>query len=594
MIFQQYPVPIRTAYAAVVAERANPGARHRLLCKLGETALAYMASMAVSDYRNRRHTDPDPKVESVLSGLKRLSMGHFLQIFRVCTEATQPALFDYKPNANEDLAALGRFFAAFSAVEDSIELQANNLRRIVSLRIEQPPKGNWLEFWDRLVQYRNRAEAHPSTYDWPIAHPDYYPVMVPLLESALVGALTATNISRVLDEHPIATLNQIRYDGETYDHEVFGEDLGLPFGSVISLDRSVTDIWTSAAWKAGAGCQLMLEKLPSGAYGINGLMHDLVTSGVPTPLTVTTTVEPRAVVSGSSSTSPWRVGTGTAAGTCGELVQGFTSTGEPFHVTCPIAKTTTVTVTVRPAPEFVVTEIDPNLGKLAQSLRATAAHLELEPLEIRVERWTDLDIGKGLGSSTADIVAAARAMAAVAERPLSVAEIASIATSIESSDGSMYPGIVAFNQKNAHLLNEYAWWPQFRIVMITPSQIFNTESADFTGKQKFGQDFDHVLAKLHEASIDRDARAFAEVATYSASLNQKFVPNPYYPLFEDRLDDFGAIGLNIGHTGTVLGLLFDDDDPSSRRAAAAAQLEIQRILPTSANVEVTLTAPSPS
>lgn len=526
--------------------------------------------------------------------IKRLSMGHFLQIFRVCTEATQPALFDYKPDANEDLAALGRFFAAVSAVEDAIELQANNLRRIVSLRIEQPPKGNWLEFWDRLVQYRNRAEAHPSTYDWPIAHLDYYGVMVPLLESALVEALTATNISRVLDEHPVATLNQIRYDGETYDHEVFGEDLGLPFGSVISMDRSVTDIWPGTAWKASAGCQLMLEKLPSGAYGINGRMHDLMASGVPTPLTATTTVEPRVVASGSSSTSPWRVGTGTAAGTCGELVQGFTSTGESFHVTCPIAKTTTVTVTVRPAPEFVVTELDPNLGKLAQSLRATAALLELEPLEVRVERWTDLDVGKGMGSSTADIVAAARAMAAVAERPLSVAEIAAIATSIESSDGSMYPGIVAFNQKTARVLNEYAWWPQFRIVMITPSQVFNTESADFTGKEKLGQEFDHLLAKLHQASIDHDARAFAEVATYSASLNQKFVPNPYYPLFEDRLDDFGAIGLNIGHTGTVLGLLFDDDDRGSGRAAAAAQLEIQRILPTSASVEVTLTAPSPS
>jgi hypothetical protein len=62
-----------------------------------------------------------------------------------------------------------------------------------------------------------------------------------------------------------------------------------------------------------------------------------------------------------------------------ELVQGFTSAGVPFHVTCPIAKTATVTVTVRPAPDFAVTQIEPGLGKLAQSLRRTSDLLELEP-----------------------------------------------------------------------------------------------------------------------------------------------------------------------------------------------------------------------
>ena len=185
-----------------------------------------------------------------------------------------------------------------------------------------------------------------------------------------------------------------------------------------------------------------------------------------------------------SSTSPWRVSTGSAAGTCGELVQGFTSSGEPFHVTCPISKSVTVTVTARSAPEFAISQIDPKLSKLGQSLRATAALLELEPLEIRVEHRSDLDIGKGMGSSTADIVAAARALAGAADRPLSSADLGNIATSIESSDGSMYPGIVAFNQRNAHVLEEFSWWPQFVICMVTPPQVFNTESAIFTGKDK--------------------------------------------------------------------------------------------------------------
>jgi len=250
----------------------------------------------------------------------------------------------------------------------------------------------------------------------------------------------------------------------------------------------------------------------------------------------------------------------------------------PFHVTCPISKTATVTVTVRPAPEFAITQIEPGLGKLTQSLRRTSGLLELEPLEVRVEHWSDLDIGK-VGSSTADIVAAARALAAACDRTLSPGQLAKLATSIESSDGSMYPGLVAFNQKTGDVLEQFSWWPQFVILMITPAQAFNTESADFGGKHKLGTQFDDLLASLRTAAAERDTAAFARAATESARINQRFVPNPFHALLEGRARDLGAVGVNVGHTGTVLGLLFGASDPAAMKTAATASLEIQRILP---------------
>jgi L-threonine kinase len=592
VIFQQFPDPIRKLYGAAVVER-NLTSRHTQLCKLGEAALSYMASMALSDYRNRRHTDPDPKVESLLARLKRISMGQYLQIFRVVTDAIQPALFDYKLSRPDTCVAIGRFFSAYSAIEDAIELEAQNLRRIVSQRLESPVRANWLGFWEKLVEYRNRSEGHPATYNWPIGHADYYSIMSPLLEEALVEALTAAHVERVFSDHPVATLNNITYAGDRYLHEVFGEDLGLPFESVIALDRSVTDVWSQDGWKAAVGCRLILGKLPSGAYEINGLMHDLVASGPPLSLAAGVSDEPRVVVASTRSTSPWRVATETAAGTCGELVQGFTSEGQPFHVTCPIAKSSTVTVTVRPAPELTITQIESGLSKLAQSLRQTSLLLELEPLEIRVEHWSDLDIGKGMGSSTADIVAGARALAATADRTLSPRQLAKIATSIESSDGSMYPGIVTFNQKAGNVLQQFSWWPQFVVLMVTPPQIFNTESANFGGKEKLGKEFDQILQDLDVASSEHDAKAFADAATYSARLNQRFVPNPYFALLEDRVADFGALGINVGHTGTVLGLLFDADDESAMKSAATSSVELQRLLPSAAKIDITLTPASP-
>jgi L-threonine kinase len=593
VIFQQFPNPLREQYAAAVIER-NPASRHARLCKLGEAAIAHMASMALSDYRNRRHTDPDPKVESVIGGLKRISMGQYLQIFRVATDAIQPALFDYKLSRAENCVAISRFFSAYAAIEDAIELEAQNLRRVVSQRLGKPGRVTWLGFWEKLVEYRNRAEGHPATYRWPISHSDYYAIMVPLLEEALVEALTAAHVERVFSDHPIATLNHIKYTGDGYLHEVVGEDLGLPFEAVISLDRSVTDVWSQEGWKAEAGCQLMLVKLPSGAYEISGLMHDLVVLGPPGPLAAGVTNEPRVVVASTGSTSPWRAATGSAAGTCGELLQGFTSAGQPFHVTCPISKSATVTATVRAAPEFSITQIEPRLSKLAQALRRTTGFLELEPLEVRVEHWSDLDVGKGMGSSTADIVAGARAIAAAADRTLSPQQLAQIATSVESSDGSMYPGIVAFDQKSGDVLEEFEWWPQFIILMVTPPQEFNTESANFSGKEKLGSQFDDLLQDLRTAVARRDTLAFAKTATTSARINQRFVPNPYHALLQDRIADFGALGVNVGHTGTVLGLLFDAADATAMKSAATASVELQRLLPGAVKVDITLTPPSPA
>lgn len=281
-------------------------------------------------------------------------------------------------------------------------------------------------------------------------------------------------------------------------------------------------------------------------------------------------------------------GTGTAVGTCGELVQGFTSTGTPFHVTCPIEKSSTVSVALTRAQAHVVSQLSPGRNKLELALLRTAEYLGIEPCEMRVAHWTDLDVGKGMGSSTADIVAAARALGAAVGRDLNSAELASIAVGIESSDGSMFPGIVAFCQKKGTLLRRYSWWPQFLVVMLNPAKQLNTESADFEGKLALGAEFDEILAQLKAADQNRETLPFAQAATKSARLNQSFVPNSYFSILEDRFEDLGALGINVGHTGTLVGLLFDAADPASMKAASAATVAVQGMFP-GVEVEMTLT-----
>lgn len=114
----------------------------------------------------------------------------------------------------------------------------------------------------------------------------------------------------------------------------------------------------------------------------------------------------------------WNFGVGTGVGTCGELVQGVMSDGRNFHVTYPITMSSTVTVRLRESNEWEMKGIPSGRRKLSKAIQTCAERVGHGPKEVHVEHSSDLEVGKGLGSSTADIVAAARAVAAAAGEEL--------------------------------------------------------------------------------------------------------------------------------------------------------------------------------
>ena len=117
-----------------------------------------------------------------------------------------------------------------------------------------------------------------------------------------------------------------------------------------------------------------------------------------------------------------RAGVGYGVGTCGELVQGVFSSGEQFHVTCPIDFSAKVSVRVRDADVFQVVLTSVGYGehrdgerdggslvKVARACEQVVRLANVGEVQVVVSHSSPLAVGKELGSSTADIVAAARA-----------------------------------------------------------------------------------------------------------------------------------------------------------------------------------------
>lgn len=388
--------------------------------------------------------------------------------------------------------------------------------------------------------------------------------MTPLLESAVLELITSPGIADYLLRTCTGTI--VSKDGPTasggYLFDV--EYQGIPQRVAGTLDDTRSAAFPECEWSTvdprlyllSSRSNDAIEPKPEESFIIEGQFHDFSRHGLPKPLIVLSEIPPAGRASSPSTTQNVLKGRASAAGTCGELIQGILPDGRDFHVTCPVNKSSTVAVELSQASAWAFTGSGPHLGKLHASIKAAAEIFGLGPLSVELDHHTDLDVGKGLGSSTADIVAGARAVAAAAGGTLTPRQLATIATAIEPSDGSMYPGLIAFNQKNAEIVRAFEWWPQFAIVMVVPRDTLNTESADFQGKERYAVEFAGMLEELVEAASNHDPLPFARAATRSALINQEFIPNEWLDVLLERVEASGGAGVNVGHSGTVTGMLF--------------------------------------
>jgi L-threonine kinase len=247
-----------------------------------------------------------------------------------------------------------------------------------------------------------------------------------------------------------------------------------------------------------------------------------------------------------------------------------------------------VVAKLRPADRSSIVGLSEHHRKLGLAIDYTIELLDLGSVEVVVRHWSDLDIAKGMGSSTADVLSGIRAIAAAAGEELDVVTQGELAAKVESSDGSMYPGIAAVNHKTCELIDVWDWYPEFVIVMLVPNDIVNTPSISFAGQQELATEYQQLLESMNQAIADRSIVDFARESTRSAIMNNQFLLNPFSRMLSDRLEDFGALGVNVGHTGTVCGLLFANTE-DGRVKASDAYLEMRRLFPDLKDVKVVTT-----
>ena len=258
------------------------------------------------------------------------------------------------------------------------------------------------------------------------------------------------------------------------------------------------------------------------------------------------------------SEAPIGAATVRAPGVCGELVQGMLGDSY-FLVTCPVDFFARVRVELYRGLSGVAAP--PDCAKTAAAVAHTLAHLGRADLGARVSVSNPIPRGKGLGSSSADLSAAIAATGLALGVELPPAQIGRLALQVEPTDGVMFPGIALFDHRAGTLVEELG--PPLPLEIVALDFGGSVDTLDFNRVDRRAQwqavqpQTDAALALVREGLARRDARLLGQGASRSAQAGQQVSFKPRLPDVARFAESVGAVGVNVAHSGAIIGVLLD-------------------------------------
>lgn len=253
-------------------------------------------------------------------------------------------------------------------------------------------------------------------------------------------------------------------------------------------------------------------------------------------------------------------GVGKSYGTFGELLQGVLPDEQDFLVTFPIEKYSeckfypSVSGTLSVTPSGKVKSL-----KLAGKLLSYCG----KPVSGSLIINSELLQGKGLASSTADMIAVSRAIEDYYDLQIPVEVMEKFIKEIEPTDGIMHPGIVVYYHKELKLRESLGSCPPLTILALDEGgEIdtikYNQVERKFSYLEKL--EYQSLLSDMCTALQHNNLELLGKTATRSAVMNQKNRPKKTLHSVREICESIGGIGVVTAHSGTYIGIVISDND----------------------------------
>ena len=247
-----------------------------------------------------------------------------------------------------------------------------------------------------------------------------------------------------------------------------------------------------------------------------------------------------------------------APGVCGELAQGVIE-GIHFLVTCPVDFYSRVKVDIYSDGPGV--EAPQDCDKAAAAVRRTLFQLKNAKVRAKLTINNPIPRGKGMASSSADLAAAIAATGLALGEEISPYQIAQIALSIEPTDGIMIPGVALFDHRAGIIRESLGPPPPMEIVALDLGGTVDTVQFNMVDRFQRWQSVDkqtgEALRLLRRGIEEQDPELVGRGASISAEASQTVLAKPRLAEVKEFAESVGAVGVNVGHSGTIMGVLLD-------------------------------------
>ncbi len=203
---------------------------------------------------------------------------------------------------------------------------------------------------------------------------------------------------------------------------------------------------------------------------------------------------------------------------------------------------------------------------LAILLREQAQTL---PAGVAIRLQSNIPKGKGLSSSSADVLSVLSVVNDYLGMGLGAGELYKIAAQVEPTDPCLSNEIVVFHQHRGKIATVIDL-PSLSLLYFdaAPDRQVDTLEIRRCWSRGAGDFFGWLLRRLLRAAEEGDYVLLFDSITYSAEYNQTILPLPGFDAYYKLAAEAGA-GLMVAHSGTIAGLLV----PLEKEAALLPRLE---------------------
>ena len=279
-----------------------------------------------------------------------------------------------------------------------------------------------------------------------------------------------------------------------------------------------------------------------------------------------------------------RIGFGFAIAHHGEILQGIFSdvAGESNRglVTLPLCQFGSRAV-FKPRSFLTKVLVFPKgKEKARRAAELTLRFIEKDSWGGTLYILSDLPSKFGFGVSTSDVVSTIRSVADAFGVLLSSEIIGRLSVEAEiASDSLMYDLTVLFAQREGRVLEYFGiGLPRMEVLgfcdgppidtLAYPPAIYDWRDVEA---------FKSILGLFRRALATRNAALLGHVATASAVINQKFMPKPNFDHFLRLVDQIGALGIQVSHSGCLVGLLFPHETQRLSERINVARISLQKL-----------------